>query len=174
MTSFRTTTIVKSWLVLHLTGIAQGWRSKYVKPLSSFLLSIAVIPGFCQSSGSGASLEPAAGLSRASESLLQQSQSDQQGSAFPELLQLLQRAFMQSPVPLKAERNVAAGQARIEEANAAFLPRLSTSLGAGRTDYGANASSNGQGDRSMTASQLVYDFGLSTLLSFSELERIEV
>jgi hypothetical protein len=114
MTSFKTTTIVKSWPVVLLTGIARGWRSiNYSKLLSSFLLSIAVIPGFCQSSGSAASLEPAAGLSRASESLLQQSQSDLQGSAFPELSQLLQRAFMQSPVPLKAERNVAAGQARI-------------------------------------------------------------
>lgn len=174
MTSFTTTTIVKSWPVVLLTGIARGWRSiNYSKLLSSFLLSIAVIPGFCQSSGSGASLEPAAGLSRASESLLQQSQSDQQGSAFPELSQLLQRAFMQSPVPLKAERNVAAGQARIEEANAAFLPKLSTSLGAGRTDYGANASSNGQGDRSMTASQLVYDFGLSPSLRDAASERMQ-
>jgi adhesin transport system outer membrane protein len=174
MTSSKNSTVLSLRPVSLIARITRDQHlSKACSHLIGLALSIAFIPGYCQTTSLGASLEPAAGLSRASESLLQLSQSDQQGNAFPELSQLIQRAFMQSPVPLKTERNVAAGQARIEEANAAFLPKLSTSLGAGRTDYGANASSSGQGDRSITASQLVYDFGLSPSLRDAASERMQ-
>ena len=112
----------------------------------------------------GSPITPAAGLSRMSEELLSQTQNDQQGISFSELSKLIQKSFPQSPVPAKTQRSIAASEARIEEAQAAFLPKLSTNLGAGRTDYGASTSSNGQGDRSISASQLLYDFGLSLAL----------
>jgi len=148
-------------------------RGESLKYLAAFAILITLKSGYCQTALFTSTLEPAAGLSRTSEALLQQSASDQQGSAFLELSQLVQRAFLQSPIPLKTERNVEAGQARMEEARAAFLPKLSTNLGAGRTDYGASASGNGQGDRSISASQLVYDFGLSPSLRDAASERLQ-
>jgi len=117
-------------------------------------------------------IEPAAGLTRISEQLLSQTQNDQQGRSFSELSQLIKKSFAQSPIPAKTQRNIAANEARIEEAQAAFLPKLSTSLGAGRTDYGGSTSSNGQGDRSISASQLLYDFGLSPALRDAAKQRL--
>ncbi|NBP39403.1 MAG: TolC family protein [Betaproteobacteria bacterium] len=137
------------WPAAFLTSVLWGLVSAHALAQSQVLLS---------------SIEPAAGLATLSDQLISETQNDQQGRAFSDLSQLLQKSFSQSPIPAKTRRTIAASEARIEEAQAAFLPRLSTSLGAGRTDYGATSSANGQGDRSINASQLIYDFGLSPAL----------
>jgi len=143
-------------------------RLKHLKLIRSasafFVLALCAPQALAQGQIAGAAIEPAAGLSRVSDQLLAETQNDQQGRSFSELSQLIKNSFAQSPIPAKAQSNIEASEARIEEAQAAFLPKLSTSLGAGRTDYGGSTSSNGEGDRSISASQLLYDFGLSPAL----------
>lgn len=119
-----------------------------------------------------AKLAPLTGLAQMSDQILSDTSSDRSGASFDELAQRLREAFRQSPVPDKLQRAVQVGEARLEEANAAFLPRLTTNLGVGRTNYGTSGSPAGQGDRSINASQLVYDFGLSPALLRSANHRL--
>lgn len=104
---------------------------------------------------------PDGSLAKISERILAETGTDRSGEDFDSFARRIRAAFAQSPVPEKAKRSLRAGEARLEEAAAAFLPRVSTSLGLGRTDYAGSASPAGQGDRNINASQLVYDFGLS-------------
>lgn len=134
-----------------------------------FLVALAlwfvlVLPSNSRELNEFISLEPTPVISKVSAVLLEQSRSDQEGLPFEELSHLVKRAFLNSPIPLKAELYLEASKARLEEAKSSLLPKIVTQFGSGRIDYGGNSSANGRGDRSIIASQLIYDFGLSPSL----------
>jgi len=131
------------------------------KALVMALVLVCPVQAQRPASAATPSQESNASLAQISVRILAETGSDRSGAEFEGFARRVRDAFVQSPVPEKASRTVRAGEARVEEANAAFLPRVTTGLGVGRTEYANSVSPSGQGDRSINASQMVYDFGLS-------------
>lgn len=77
---------------------------------------------------------------------------------FKELKGLINQSFNSVPQVLQSLENRKAAEASKQEAFAGFLPRVSVSSGKGKTAYNTYPDASSR-NSSLTASQLVYDFG---------------
>jgi len=77
---------------------------------------------------------------------------------FNQLKMLINKSFNSVPQVLQSLENRKAAEASKQEAFAGFLPKLSVASGKGRTEYN-NYQEVSSRSSSLTASQLVYDFG---------------
>ncbi len=77
---------------------------------------------------------------------------------FNDLKAMVNRSFNSVPQVLRSIENRRAAEAGREEAFAGYLPRVSATVGKGRTNYSRYPDSTSR-DSSLTASQLLYDFG---------------